>query len=210
MKTIKVLAVLLIPLLFTGCFDVFQSVSLHDGEIEIALRYTLQAGLLEMINGFSEEKIDINELLDEADATLPEYKGFSLGVTEINTSFHKGIEMRMAGNMDALEVNDEKQYFLPIQNGSHYSILIPSMADGDELDEMGAAFLSGSMYTLLIDLSGDLQGVRDARLVYAGNTMLSSDEDSELLVHIYGSSMLVELPMLFMFLAPDDFSIELY
>ena len=210
MKTIKVLAVLLIPLLFTGCFDVFQSVSLHDGEIEIALRYTLQAGLLEMINCFSEEKIDINELLDEADATLPEYKGFSLGVTEINTSFHKGIEMRMAGNMDALEVNDEKQYFLPIQNGSHYSILIPSMADGDELDEMGAAFLSGSMYTLLIDLSGDLQGVRDARLVYAGNTMLSSDEDSELLVHIYGSSMLVELPMLFMFLAPDDFSIELY
>ncbi|HKL56850.1 MAG TPA: hypothetical protein VJ854_00500, partial [Sphaerochaeta sp.] len=113
-------------------------------------------------------------------------------------------------NMDKTKTLTEERFFLPLKIADHYSILIPSMADGEEMDPMAAVFLSGATYTMLIDLSGDLQDLKEARLKYDGKIMHPGDEDSELLVNIYGSSMQIEFPMLFLFYAPENFSLELY
>ncbi|MDY0287692.1 MAG: hypothetical protein RBR15_02575 [Sphaerochaeta sp.] len=210
MKTIKVCAVLLIPLLFTGCLDIFHSLSIHDGEIDLAVRYTVQTALVHMINEFSDEEIDVTELLHEAESIIPAYDGFSLDVKKIETSFHTGAEVRIRGSMDKVKAHNEQGLLLPIRNTDHYSILIPSMAGEEELDSMAAVFLSGAKYTMLIDLSGDLQDIKEARLKYDGKIMHPDDEDSQILVSIYGSSMLIEIPMLFLLYAPENFSLELY
>ncbi len=209
-KKLKVVIILLIPLLFTGCLDFFQSISIRDGEVDISIRYTIQSALFEMINEFSDEKIDLNEILHEADSIIPVYEDLSFEVASIDTTFHKGFEIRMVGNMDSIKASDEEKYFLPLKTDSYYSILIPSLQVDREIDEMAAALLSGSMFTLLIDLSGDLKDIKDARMVHDGNTILLNDEDSEILVNVYGSSMQIEIPMLILFFAPEDFYVELY
>ncbi|HKL56979.1 MAG TPA: hypothetical protein VJ854_01160, partial [Sphaerochaeta sp.] len=94
MKIIKLCAVLLISLLCTGCLDVFQSVSIHDGECDLTVRYTIQTALLQMISEFSDEDFDVSELLSQADSIIPEYDGFSFDAKGIDTSFHKGVEIR--------------------------------------------------------------------------------------------------------------------
>ncbi|MDC7246102.1 MAG: hypothetical protein PQJ47_09375 [Sphaerochaetaceae bacterium] len=209
MKVMKLLAVLIIPFMFTGCLDFFHSISIHDGEVDMAVRYTIQSALIDMLGEYSGEKIDIDDLLGEADSTIPEYEGFSFEAEPVDTSFHKGVEIHVNGSLDNITDDNSEKYFLPLKDGDHYRILIPSLADIEELDEMAAVFLSGSKYTMLVDLTGDLEGVKKVRLIM-GNEVLGPDEkDSEILINTYGSSMLIEIPVLFLFYAPEDFYIEL-
>lgn len=210
MKITKLLAVLLIPLLFTGCFDIFHSISIDEGEVDIAFRYTVQSALIHMLNEFSEENINVTELLSDADSSIQVYDDLFFEVKPIDTSFHKGAEIHISGNMDKVSINNEDRFLLPVKIGDHYFIRIPSMADGDDMEEMAAVFLSGSKYTILIDLHGDLKDITEARLVLNDKTMHPNDKDSEILVNMYGSSMLIEIPILFLFYAPDGFDIELY
>lgn len=209
MKFIKILFALMICLLCTGCIDVFQYVSIHDGEGDLVIRYTFQKSLIDMIGAFSEEPFDVNEMVTQASATIQEYEGFSINVKPINTSFSVGAEFRMIGDLTKVGVDEEEAYFLPIKNKDHYSILIPSMADQDEMDAMAIPFLAGAKYTLLIDLRDDLKGIKEARLEYEGIAMPLGD-DSEILIGRYGSIMQIEIPMLLLFTIPDDLSLKLY
>lgn len=205
MKLIKVLGILLISLLCTGCFDVLQSVSMQNGQVELNIRYTVQRGLVEMISEFSGDEANITDILTQADSTVPEYEGMSVEKVVIDNSFYAGSEIRMQGNLETTMLNNLEGYLLPIKEGNHFVIRLPELATEQELDSMAAAFLSGAKYTILIDLHGDLKDISSARLVCDGETTL----DSEYQVNIYGSSMLVEIPMLFLFYAQESFYLEL-
>ena len=206
MKLIKVLGILLISLLCTGCFDVLQSVSMQKGEVKLTLRYTVQRGLVDIISEFSGDEANITDILTQADSTVPEYEGMSVEKAVIDNSFYAGSEIRMQGNLETIMLDNLEGYFLPIKEGSHFVIRLPELATEQELDGMAAAFLSGAKYTMLFDLHGDLKDISSARLVYDGEAI----PDSEYMVNIYGSSMLVEIPMLFLFYAHNNFYLELY
>jgi len=205
MKLIKVLGILLISLLCTGCFDVLQSVSMQNGQVELNIRYTVQRGLVDLISEFSGDEADITDILTQADSTVPEYEGMSIEKVVIDNSFYAGSEIRMQGNLETTMLYNLEGYFLPIKEGNHFVISLPELATEQELDSMAAAFLSGAKYTILIDLHGDLKDISSARLVCDGETT----PDSEYQVNIYGSSMLVEIPMLFLFYAQESFYLEL-
>lgn len=210
MKYVKIMAVLIVSLACTGCIDVFQYVSIQDSEVDLVLRYTIQKSLIEMAGEFSGEEIDINELVEQATSTVLDSEDFIINGKPINTSFVAGAEFRIQGDLDKAKGEDEEAYFLPIKNKDHYSILIPSMADQDEMDAMAIPFLAGATYTLLIDLRGDLKGIKEARLEYEGIVMELSEEDSEILVTHFGSLMQIEIPLLLLFYSPVDFYLELY
>ncbi len=206
MRLIKLLAVLLISLLCTGCFDVLQSVSMQNGEVKLTLRYTVQRGLVDIISEFSGNEANISDILTQADLTVPEYEGMSVEKVVIDNSFDAGSEIRMQGNLETIMLEDNLEgYFLPIKEGNYFVVRLPELAAEQELDGMATAFLSGAKYTMLFDLHGDLKDISSARLVYDGEAI----PNSEYMVTIYGSSMLVEIPMLFLFYAQESFYLEL-
>ena len=158
-----------------------------------------------MISEFSGDEANNTDILTQADSTVPEYEGMSVEKVVIDNSFYAGSEIRMQGNLETTMLYNLEGYFLPIKEGNHFFIRLPELATEQQLDSMAAAFLSGAKYTMLIDLHGDFKGISIARLIYDGEVL----PEFEYQVNIYGSSMLIEIPMLFLFYAQESFYLEL-
>jgi hypothetical protein len=209
MKTkVKLIILILMSLFLTSCIDIFHAVSLDKGNAKVTIRYTIQKGMLETIGSMSGEAMDFSEFTDIGDEIFGEFDNIEAQVAAIDTSSQLGAEVKFSGKVSDLVSELEDSMFLPIKTETGYEISIPSLNEGEESDEMSLAFMSGSNYTLLLDLSGDMKNVRTARLKSSEN---SADIDSagEIIVNIYGSSMMVEIPIILLFISESDIVIEL-
>ncbi|MDC7232199.1 MAG: hypothetical protein PQJ58_03120 [Spirochaetales bacterium] len=206
---IKLILLLCSSLFFTSCIDIFHTVSLNNGRAEVTVRYTIQKAILEMGSSFSGEEMDYSEFTEMGEEMFGEYRGISGEIIPIDNSFHIGAEVRIKGAIKTIkkELQNENLEFLPTKTKNGYEILIPGMGD-EEADETALAFISGSRYILLVDLSGDLKDITKARLKFEDES-LDLDKENEILVNIYGSSMVIEIPMAYLFMSSESFAIEL-
>lgn len=209
MKTkIKLMILILVSFFLTSCINIFHAISLDKGNASVTVRYTIQKGMLETIGSMSGEAMDYSEFTDIGDEIFGEFKEIEAQVSTIDTSSNLGAEVKFKGRVKDLVSELEDNMFLPIKTDMGYEISIPSLNEGEESDEMSLAFMSGSNYTLLLDLSGDFKNIRTARLKsIAGQNGFETAEDIS--VNIYGSSMLVEIPIIILLMSENDIIIEL-
>lgn len=205
---IKLIILILGSFFLTSCIDIFHTVSLDKGNAKVTVRYTIQKGMLETIGSMSGESTDYSEFTDMGDEIFGDFSNIEAEILTINTSYHLGAEIIIRGRMNDLVSELEESMFLPIKTDLGYEISIPSLNEGEESDEMALAFMSGSNYTLLLDLTGDLKKVKTARLKVSSKSE-DFNEAGEILVNIYGSSMLVEIPIILLIMAEEDIVIEL-
>ena len=196
-------------LLLTGCIDIFHTVSLHKGRADVTVRYTMQKAMLDALSSFSGEEMDYSDFSDMSEEIFSEFEGVDAEVQPINTSYHFGAKIRIRGAVKDLAAELDDTMFLPIQRDDSYVISLPSLRDeGDELDEASLAFMGGTTYTLLVDLTGDLRNIRRAGLD-VDEQYISREQAEDIGVEIYGASMLVEIPMILFFLVPDKIDVVL-
>lgn len=208
MKTkVKLIILILTTLFLTSCIDIFHAVSLDKGNAKITIRYTIQKGMLETIGSMSGESMDFSDFTDVGDEIFGEFKNIEAKVTAIDSSSRLGAEIKFNGKVSHLVSELEESMFLPIKTEIGYEISIPSLNEGEENDEMSLAFMSGSNYTLLLDLRGDMKRIRTARLKSSGNSV--DDNTGQIIVNIYGSSMMVEIPITLLLMSESDIVIEL-
>lgn len=75
---------------------------MHNGELEMSLRYTVQRGLVNMISEFSEGEIDAATLLTQADLVIPGFEDLSVETTSIDNAYSVGFELRMQTKLNNL------------------------------------------------------------------------------------------------------------
>ncbi|MDC7227882.1 MAG: hypothetical protein PQJ61_14040 [Spirochaetales bacterium] len=210
MKKIFVLITLAVVLmLFTGCLDIFHAVSMKKGQVELTVRYTMQKAIFELGAGMSGEAPDYSEFTDIGDDMFKEFQGLEADVRPIENEFEVGAEIYLKGSVSKMNnAAGERLEFLPQKTDIGWEIMIPGMGDegGEADDEFAAAFLSSAKYRLLIDLSGDFRDITQASLITAEGEEAPLEEFS---AELYGSSMLIEIPMIFLFLTDDDLIIRL-
>jgi len=204
MKT-KLLLLVTSFFLLTGCLDILHTVSLHKGRADITVRFTVEKTLLEMASSFSDEEFDDSEIMGMGDEFFSEFDTLPAEITPFNSPSHFGAELRFSGRVKDLEKEFEGIDFLPVQKGEGYSISIPGMGD-ESLDEQSQSLLAGSRYMLLVDLSGDLRNMRRAGLILPDGNEAGRDD---MLVNIYGSSMLIEISMKSLFDTKESLVVEL-
>ncbi len=204
----KLIALCAFTLLLTSCLDIFHTVSLHKGKADVTVRYTMQKAMMDMIGSFSGEEMDYSEFDEIGDEIFGEYNELYASVSPVNTPYHIGAEIKVSGKVSDITSGLETTYFLPVKTEKGYEIVIPSLSDEEETDETALAFMSGAKYTLLIDLSGDLKDMKKAG-VKVDSDSSGMEETDQILVNIYGSSMVIEIPIILLFMAPDDFAVEL-
>ena len=207
-QTVKLIALAGLTLLLSSCIDIFHTVSLHKGKADVTVRYTIQKAMLDMLSSFSGEEMDYSEFSELGDEIFGEFEGIRAEVEPIDTSYHFGARVRIGGPVRKLREELDDSYFLPVKQGDSYIIRIPSLKDEEEMDDSGLAFLGGAKYTLMVDLSGDLRDIRRARLAMDGRTP-EMENYGDIGVNVYGKSMVVEMSMALLFLAPEEVVIEL-
>jgi len=205
-KIIKLLLLSLTFLMLTGCLDILHTVSLHKGKADITVRFTIDKTLMELGSSFSGEEFDDSGIMGMGDAFFEEFNGLPAEIIPINTTSQMGAELRFSGRLKELEDQLEGVDFLPLRKGDGYEISIPGMGDEGLEDENSQAFLSGSRYMLLVDLSGDLKDMKRARLILPEGMKAEGDD---MLVNIYGSSMLIEISMKSFFNTKESIIVEL-
>ena len=204
----KLIALCVLTLLLTSCLDIFHTVSLHKGKADVTVRYTIQKAMMDMIGSFSGEEMDYSEFDEIGDEIFGEYNDMYASVTPVNTPYNIGAEIKVSGKVSDISSGQDTAYFLPVKTERGYEILIPSLSDEEDTDETALSFMSGAKYTLLIDLSGDLKNIKKAG-VKVDSDSVGSEETDQILVNIYGSSMVIEVPIILLFMAPEDFAVEL-
>ncbi len=207
-RAIPVISLSLIILLFTGCIDVLQFVSLHDGTLELSVRYTIQKALLEMAGTMGGGVPDYSSIFEIGDGMFKDFQGITGESMPIDTALEAGMELKVRGEVDRItDEMGENASFIPVRRGEMYQIRIPAMNDEVDAEEwFGAAFLSAAKYRILVDLTGDLSNITGARISAAGEFL----DQSGYMAAVYGSSLLIEISMAFVAMSTEDLVVELY
>jgi hypothetical protein len=219
--------ILILSLLFTGCVEIFHFISIEQGQLKMSLRYTIQKAIFEMGASFSGESVDYDGLLSSGDGIIEPFgglDGFSTIATHINNPVEIGSEITITGQASLIDwIADDDIPFLPFKAGDRYRILLPSMyGDGGD-NEYGVAFLAGAKYRLLIDRAGPFRNIRQVDIYAQGDKskdmvrffsekMGDSAETEEYFIRVkeYGNSLLIEIPILLLFMQPEELVLELY
>jgi hypothetical protein len=210
---LRLILIVLLALSLASCIEVFQYVSVKDGNVSIYLKYVIQKAILEMGSSFSGEEVDYDELLGEGDALVEGLGDLKVGMNLINTDLEAGYEVNIEGTLDQINALSEYETipFVPEKRGDRFFLAVPGMGSSSNGDEWEAAFLAGSKYRILLDLSGDLAGIRDARLIVEQDDMeLEVERDSLITKTVLGQNLLIEIPMLVLFMSEKDITIELF
>lgn len=192
-------------LILTSCIDIFHTVSLHKGRARVTVRYTIQKAVMEMGESLSGESADYSEFDEIGDEIFGEFENVSAQIIPIDNDYHIGAEIKINGSVKDISQELEDASYLPVKKGDKYEILIPGMGDNEEVDEMALSFISGSTYSILVDLSGDLKDIKTARLQMNDNPL----GNEQIMVNTYGSSMFIEIPMALLFFSSENMILEL-
>jgi hypothetical protein len=212
-KILLISGILITVLLMSGCIEVFQYVSIKNGEVDLSIKYVIQKSIIEMGSAFSGEEVDYDDFLGEGEDIFEGLGNISGEMTQINTALEVGMEMRIQGSLDELRelVESDQIPFLPERAGSTFYLNIPGMGSSDSEDDgMAAAFLASAKYRILVDLSGDLSSVSSARLLLDEDADYEDFDETIISATIYGQSMMIEIPMLILFMSDEALQIELY
>lgn len=212
----RVLIVILIIgclFLFTGCFDVFQYVSLDGDDVDLSIKFVVQKSIIDMASSFSGESVNYDELLAQGHDTFRELDAFNAEIRPINNGLEVGYEISIKGSLQKIQEHAGQGAipFFPKKRGSSFFMSLPEMGvPMSEGDEMAYAFLASAKYRVLLDLSGDLESVKNARITLPDGRD-SNDKNMEVITtSIYGKVMLIEIPLLIPLLSQGSIEIELY
>jgi hypothetical protein len=203
MKHFKILSVLAVVLLFSGCLDAFQHIRQDpSGKVEVFFKFTLQKGLFEMAAQMSGEEMDdevfeaqFGEDFLSFEKDLPE--GVEARVEKINNDLEFGMAVRFSYMEDEIDISAgklEEVDFYPIRDpvGFHINFSGQEKGEGDDGDdEMAGVFLASAKYKIIVDKSY-LKGAQQAWLEMPEETFPIEIID-------LGPSFLLDLPMVFLF-----------
>jgi hypothetical protein len=212
-KKLRILAIAALVLSLTSCIEVFQYVSITDGDVSIYLKYVIQKAILEIGASFSGEEMDYDEFLGEGEDIFADLGNLRAGMRPINTELEVGYEVDIEGTLEEIRLLSESESvpFVPRAVGDSYYLTIPGMGSSSSDDDMGAAFLASSKYRILVDLSGDLSNIRNARVIFDGDDdELDAAGDSLITSTVLGQTLLVEMSMLIPFMSEEEISVELF
>lgn len=214
MKTkLRFLFIIGVVLSLSSCVEVFQYISVKDGNVSIYLKYVIQKAIFEMAASFSGEEMDYEEYLGDGQEFLSDFEGITTDSRPINTDLEVGFEITIQGTLEQMRIDTETQAipFAPEPRGEKYYLTIPGMGSSSSDDEWGMAFLASSKYRILLDLSGDLSGIRNARLIFDEESVdPDSESDALITTTLLGQNLLVEMPMLVPFMSEESVTIELF
>ncbi len=91
--------------------------------------------------------------------------------------------------------------------GDYFIVTLPSLG-GDEMDEDTIDFLSGTKYRMILSLTDVLSDIRHAE-VYVGDDYLLGEDDGVNVI-IQDKLMVVEIPMVLLFMGEEDYMVILY
>ncbi len=210
-KILPLFLLISFSLLLTSCIDVLHYISLHDGELDLRVRYTFPKPMMEMAEMVSEGSFDYRQALGLSADLFSGLTETTAGVTAIDTVNEFGAEIVISGQVETLRKELEGDEFLPVRDGGGYRILLPAVeeaaGDGDPAaDAFMDAFIEAAKYRILVDLSGDLADLSGAE-VRVGPSYL---DPSEYAVNVYGSSMLIELSVGYIYGQTEELWVELY
>lgn len=132
-KTLKFVALLLVPLFFTSCIDYVQSVTYKDGQYQLYYKTTLSKILFEMSGD------DTDDMADEIDGMFEDTLPYGVTGRFVDTEYDVGLEVSLAINEKTR--NEEEKALLPSVSGD--LVYIPFMI-GNNAYEIGESMTSGS------------------------------------------------------------------
>jgi hypothetical protein len=187
---------------------------LDGDEVDLAIKFVVQKSIIEMATSFSGESINYDELLAQGYDTFGELDAFNAEMKPINNGLEIGYEMSIEGSLQKIQEYSGQDVipFLPQKKGSSFFMYLPDMGEPmSEGSEMAYALLASDKYRILLDLSGDLKTVRNARITPPDGWNSYDEEDMEVITtSIYGKTMLIEIPLLIPLLSQGSIEIELY
>ncbi|MFP4363335.1 MAG: hypothetical protein ACLFR1_05650 [Spirochaetia bacterium] len=210
MKISKMLFVLIISMLLTGCLDVLQSVDESNGVITVRYRITLSKSISAMAesmggsDGSSPEEDFSSELgLDEIEQQIPE--GIDFDISEIDTPHDMGVDVIMRA--DRRQAGQFPQWFPRITNTMVRIPLFPSnsedpTASPDPQEAQFAEALLGSRKYRLIISQDICPPNPEFLLAEQGGRELEPIEGIEL-----GDVYLIEIPLMLWF-TPDPLELR--
>jgi len=143
----------------TGCIDVVHHVGKNKrGITEVYWKVSIQKLVFEMAGEMSGDEMDYEDIfgITENDMPdfLPDFVPFEF--KEINNDFDFGFSLKFSAPEKLVstltEDNSEPLPFFPYKKDNGYSIILPP-GEGIEEDEYTMAFLSSSLYELIISKS---------------------------------------------------------
>ena len=158
MKKYLFIIVLICGFLLSGCIDIYQHITKdNNGNERNTIKITLNKAIFEIGSSFGGiDDFDFEDIFNESDFDIHEYKQFGASVTAINNDFDAGylIDMRMDYRDRNIinQLNKEKFSFIHKYNGKNISIHIDCLGEsGADFDNaMAAAFLASGKYRLFI------------------------------------------------------------
>lgn len=193
----------------SSCIDIFQYVSIQRGELHTVVRTTAQKSLFAMAASFSDSEPDYSGFDLTSGEILGKFSGTGLAtVTEIQNELEIGFELTVRGNLNVIKTTlGDMSEFIPQQQGNRFFLKLPAFGNSNELETSGygAVFLSAAKYRILLSLTDDLQHIRKAYLLDTANPDIAHD----LYPRMYGRTLLIEVPMMFLFSANGELFIVL-
>jgi hypothetical protein len=211
-KALGIVLIVIMLSLFTGCVEFIQMISIKNGVLHTSIRFTLQKSIFEMAASFSGEEVDYDEFLGIGEDTFSLLSRVAGEITKHETPYDIGAEITIRGPQKTIySVLDGEYDFIPIKHNDKYILAIPNLGDGDEVDEFAMVFLSGAKYRIIIALADDLEHISQAKLFYDGGAdeiyPVSNKEGCT--ISVEGSIMLIEIPMILLFMGDGKIFVEL-
>ncbi len=217
----KILLIIFSCLVLTGCLDIVQYISIDGNQIHMSLRYAIQKMVFEMASSFSEETVDYDEMSLVGEDVKEMFGDTLVEARDINTATEIGVEMivntQLNSPSDSWYPEDVKNRipFLPYKIGDHYEIFIDSLSEESNEDlSIGLGLLASSKYRIMVNKTDDFKDISGFEILPIDGAELSFEEyDLDLgfedMVYDYGSIIVFELPVIFLFANPEGFIIRL-
>ncbi|MFA6820745.1 MAG: hypothetical protein WC207_05695 [Sphaerochaetaceae bacterium] len=202
MKKVALFIVMaLVVLTLTSCIEVIHVITIANGVVSTQIRYTAQKYLFDMLSLFSTDGVNASDVFDIGEEIFEDIPEGFASLRKIDSPYDFGAEITIISSYD------DDVPFVPHKVGDYFIVTLPSLG-GDEMDEDTIDFLSGTKYRMILSLTDVLSDIRHAE-VYVGDDYLLGEDDGVNVI-IQDKLMVVEIPMVLLFMGEEDYMVILY
>lgn len=200
MKKVALFVVMaLVVFTLTSCIEVIHVITISNGVVSTQIRYTAQKHLFNMLALFGGDvgAGDVFDIGEEFFEVIPE--GFG-SFKKIDSPYDFGAEIIIVSSYD------DDVPFVPHKVGNYFIITLPPLG-GDEMDEDTIDFLSGTKYRMILSLTDVLSDIKNADVYVGGDYLLGEDDGVNVIVQ--DKLMVVEIPMVLLFMGEEEYMVIL-